>query len=257
MSNPLIANISMLFSDLPMEQRFLKAAEYGFSQVEIQFPYDWPADTLKNWAEEAGVSVYLINISAGDLLAGGKSFSCHPEYATEFREACTQALHYGKALGVSKINVLASNLLPDDDRDLCLSTYIDNIRYAAELMMHDGIQVTFEAINQRDMPNYLMCSFEDMKAVYDSVMHPNALMQYDLYHMAAMNEPIKEQILEWGSLIGHIQFADFPGRGAPATGSLPLVDFFRCIGESAYAGCVSAEYRLSGDECIDYGWLRQ
>lgn len=256
MSNPLIANISLLFSDLPMQERFKKAADYGFSQVEIQFPYEWAAEDLKRWADDAGIGVYLINVPAGDLLSEGKSFSCHRELQQRFIAACSDAIEFGRVLGVSRINVLASNIDQDDDRDDAVATYVENIRYAAEIMLHEGIQVTFEAINNLDMPNYLINSFADMKAVYDAVAHPNAFMQYDIYHMAMMDEPVTEQIEVFSSAIGHIQFADKPGRGAPNTGELPLGEIFQKIGAGDYSGAVAAEYRVSGDDEKDYGWLR-
>lgn len=256
MSNPLIANISLLFSDHPMQERFQKAADVGFSQVEIQFPYEWAAEDLKGWADAAGVSVYLINVPAGELLSGGKSFSCHRERQPSFISACSKAVEYGKVLGVSRINVLASNLDHDDKPDEAVATYVENIRYAAEVMLHEGIQVTFEAINNLDMPNYLINSFADMKAVYDAVAHPNAFMQYDIYHMAMMNEPVVEQIEGFSSSIGHIQFADKPGRGAPNTGELPLGEIFQRIDACDYSGAVAAEYRVSGNDEMDYGWLK-
>lgn len=256
MNNPLIANISLLFSDLPMEKRFQRAADYGFTQVEIQFPYQWAADELKHWADKAGVGIYLVNVPAGDLLAGGKSFSCHAEHRDDFIAACSQAVRYGKALGVSCINILASNLDHKGDREACIANYVENIRYAAEMMLPEGIQVTFEAINNKDMPDYLVSNFAEMKAVYDAVAHPNAFMQYDIYHMATMGEPIEEQIASFAPAIGHIQFADVPGRGAPNTGELPLGEIFKAIAASDYRGAVAAEYRITGDEDSDYGWLR-
>lgn len=255
MNNPLIANISMLFSDLPMSQRFAKAAEYGFEMVEIQFPYEWPAADLKQWADDAGVSVYLINVPAGDLLKGGRSFSCHPAYQQQFASACKQALEYGQVLGVRWINVLASNISPEDDVEVCWQTYVDNIRYAAELMVYEGIQVSFEAINDKDMPAYLMNSFMEMNSVWERVGHPNAYMQFDIYHMAMMDEDIEERLSEFPERIGHIQFADVPGRGAPNTGSLPLGHYFQQIAQSRYSGAVAAEYKIQQDEKLDYGWL--
>ena len=256
MSNPLIANISLLFADSPMQERFQRAADLGFRLVEIQFPYEWPAADLKAWADAAGVSVYLINVPAGDLLTGGHSYSCHSQYHNEFLAACKQALEYGRELGVSYINVLASNIDETDDREACLSVYVESIRYAAELMVHEGIQVTFEAINNIDMPRYLVNSFDEMKAVYDAVAHPNAFMQYDIYHMAMMDEPVQAQLETHAPAIGHIQFADAPGRGAPNTGRLPLADIFQQLEAGEYSGGVAAEYRISGDDEKDYGWLR-
>lgn len=255
MDNQLIANLSMLFVDRPMLARFEAAAEYGFSGVEIQFPYEWPAEELRKAADDAGVQIHLINVAAGDLLQGGKGLSCHFDLQGQFREACAVALDYGKTLGVEKINVLAGNVSNEVDRQESLSCYIENIQYAAELFMAEGIQVCFEAINNLDMPHYLYSSFNEMLDVYNKVNHPNAGMQYDIYHMARMNEDIYTQLNQFADKIAHIQFADCPGRGAPNSGDLPLGEYFQIIAASAYNGVVAAEYKTVGDDEQDYAWL--
>ncbi len=255
MDNQLIANLSMLYTDRPMLERFSAAAEYGFSGVEIQFPYEWCAQELKGAADNAGVRVHLINVPAGDLLQGGKGLSCYDEQQDEFRKACALALEYGKTLSVEKINVLAGNVYDDSHREACLSCYIDNLRYAAELFLSEGIMLSFEAVNNLDMPGYLYSRFDEMLDIYHKVAHPNAGMQYDIYHMARMGEKIAQQIRYHGDKIAHIQFADCPGRGAPGSGDLPLGEYFQLIAASDYTGVVSAEYKTKGNEQSDYGWL--
>lgn len=40
------ANLSLLYSEHPFPERIAAAARDGFSGVECQFPYDWPAAEL-------------------------------------------------------------------------------------------------------------------------------------------------------------------------------------------------------------------
>jgi hydroxypyruvate isomerase len=42
------ANLSLLFTELPLIDRFKAAKEHGFDAVEIQFPYEMDALKLKN-----------------------------------------------------------------------------------------------------------------------------------------------------------------------------------------------------------------
>ncbi len=65
------ANLSMLFTELPLRQRVQAAAAAGFDGVEIQFPYELPAISLKDALERAGLPLVLINVPAGDLMTGG------------------------------------------------------------------------------------------------------------------------------------------------------------------------------------------
>ena len=41
------ANLSMLFTEAPLLERFERAARAGFAAVELQFPYDTPAEPLQ------------------------------------------------------------------------------------------------------------------------------------------------------------------------------------------------------------------
>ena len=42
------ANLSMLFTEVPLLERFERAARAGFSTVELQFPYEAPAAVIRD-----------------------------------------------------------------------------------------------------------------------------------------------------------------------------------------------------------------
>jgi len=69
-------------------------------------------------------------------------------------------------------------------------------------------------------------------------------MQFDVYHMARMEDgDVSAIISRLGDQIGHIQFADVPGRGEPGTGELDFKSIFYAIEYSSYKGWVGAEYK--------------
>ena len=49
-----------------------------------------------------------------------------------------------------------------------------------------------------------------------------------------------------GERIGHVQFADCPGRGAPGSGSVAFEPLFDALREVSYDGWLAAEYRPEG-----------
>jgi hydroxypyruvate isomerase len=57
--------------------------------------------------------------------------------------------------------------------------------------------------------------------------------------------------------IGHIQFADVPGRHEPGTGEIDFTAVFAAIDSSGYDGWVGAEYAPLGRTIDSLGWLRQ
>ena len=56
-------------------------------------------------------------------------------------------------------------------------------------------------------------------------------------------------------MIGHVQVADFPGRGAPGTGSIDFDAFFAAMTRSGYDGCIGLEYVPNGSTAKSLAWL--
>ena len=111
-------------------------------------------------------------------------------------------------------------------------------------------------LRQLDMPGFLINTPEHLQALLERVDHPNCQAQLDLYHMARQGLDVAAGIALLGARIGHVQFADCLGRGAPGTGSIafgPLLDALRSVG---YTGWLAAEYRPdSPGTSTGLGWL--
>lgn len=255
---PLIsANISMLFAERPMAERFAAAAAAGFAGVEIQFPYDKPADVLARAAARAGMPVALFNVPSGDMRAGGPGLACVPGREAEFRAAVAAAARYARALNPANVNVLAGRPPPGVPRDACLGVLASNLRIAAEALLPLGVGVTVEALNSADMPGFLLTTSAAALEAIDRAGHPGITLQYDVYHMHRMEGAVAGTIARLAPRIGHMQFADVPGRGAPGTGTLDFAAIFAAIDRSGYRGWVGAEYRPGGRTEDTLGWLAE
>lgn len=237
------ANLSLLFTELPLLERFAAARRAGFQAVEIQFPYELSIEAISAELDRHELELVLINVPAGDLMQGGNGLAGVPGQEQSFRRAVLQALPYAQQLGVSCVNVLAGRQTADADLVQCLHTLVANARYAAEAFHSIGVITTLEAINTFDMPGFLISNIAQMQEILEAADHPTLKMQFDCYHLARMGEDIVSSLLENVSQIGHIQFADAPERGAPGTGKLPLQGIFEVIEMLPYAGWTGAEYR--------------
>lgn len=250
------ANLSMLFSELPLAERIMAARVAGFEGVEIQFPYELPAIHLKELLERAGLPLALINLPAGDFMQGGPGLAAVPGRQEAFDAALQEALTYAAMARPACVNVLPGRLADGVSRDQALTTLVENLHKSAEAFALLGIQVVCEAINPLDMPGFLINTPEHLQDLLARVAHPNCLAQLDIYHMARQELDIAAGIQLLGSCIGHVQFADCPGRGAPGTGSVgfgPLIDALRAVG---YDGWLAAEYRPEDtDTTASLGWL--
>ena len=54
------ANLSLLFTEVELTNRFKAAKQKGFDAVEIQFPYNLSAETLKNTLEEEQLKLVFL-----------------------------------------------------------------------------------------------------------------------------------------------------------------------------------------------------
>lgn len=249
------ANLSLLFTELPILERFGAAKKCGFEWVEIQFPYGSPAEDLKAAIEQAGVKLALFNVPADDLLAGGEGLAAVPEKRETYLDAVDIAIEYAKILNPLSINILAGRCLRAHRYGDYLQTFIGNLGYTAQKLSGLGIRAVFEAVNTKDMPGFIINKGQQMLDVVNQLNHPNLFMQYDIYHMHTMGENPIEFIPKHHDKIGHIQFADSPGRGQPGSGEIEFPLLFNRIDDSGYDGLLGAEYIPVGATQDSLEWL--
>lgn len=251
----LAANLSLLFNELPLLERVRAAAVAGFAGVEIQFPYEVPAIALKETLERAGLPLVLINLPAGDLMTGGPGLAGVPARQTEFDVALQEALSYAAMVRPHWVNVLPGRLAEGVERDQALTCLTANLRRAAEAFAVLGIGVLCEAINPLDMPGFLISTPEQLDELLCAVDHPNLHAQFDLYHMARQGLDIPTGIALLAGRIGHVQFADCPGRHEPGTGTLDFAAAIAALRAAGYDRWLAAEYRPQASTEAGLAWL--
>ncbi|MES2821678.1 MAG: TIM barrel protein [Pseudomonadota bacterium] len=251
-------NLSLLFSDKPLIERVVAAAATGFDGVEIQFPYEVPAIRLKEALEAAGLPLVLINLPAGDLLQGGPGLAAVPARQADFDAALQEALTYAAMVRPACVNVLAGRLAEGLSHEQALDCLIGNLRRSAQAFAPLGIRVLCEAINPLDMPGFLINTPQQLDALLRAVDHPNLAAQLDLYHMARQGLDSAAAMAVLIGRIGHVQFADCPGRGAPGSGHLDFPALLQALSASGYSGWLGAEYQPgAAGTAASLGWLSE
>ncbi len=250
------ANLSVLFNEVPLLDRFEAAKKYGFEAVEIQFPYAEPACRIAEMLQRHQLQLVLFNIAADDLLQGGEGLASVPEKRRQFRNALAQAAEYAELLKPQAINVLPGRVLDKQRTREYLDTFGENLRLAIDCFAPLGVTTVFEAINTDDMPGFLIHNGRQMLDILKQVNHPSLAMQYDIYHMAKMGENISDFLSRHAAEIAHIQFADCPGRGQPGTGRLDFSAIFKQLQDSIYDGWVGAEYNPVGTTQQSLNWFK-
>jgi hydroxypyruvate isomerase len=251
----LAANLSLLFAELPLPERIAAAASAGFEGVEFQFPYELAAEVLADELARSGQPLVLINLPAGDLMSGGAGLAAVPARREAFRQALAQALDYARVVRPLAVNVLPGRLAEGVDREAALATLVVNLRLACDAFAPLGVLVMSEAINPLDMPGFLINTPAHLLCLLETVDRPNFAAQLDLYHMARQGIDPVTAIETLAGRIGHVQFADCPGRGEPGSGTLDFSAARAALGRCGYLGWLGAEYRPTGETSASLGWL--
>lgn len=245
----------MLFTELPFLERFAAARKAGFEAVEFMFPYEYPAEVLKEALDAAGLKLTLFNLPAGNWGAGERGIAAHPDRRNEFREGVEKALRYAKVLNTSRINCLVGKQVAGHTEDEQRSVLVENLRYAAERLHEHRIKLLVEPINHFDIPGFLLNRTQDALNIFTEVDHPNLFIQYDIYHAQREEGELAQTLKSHMNKIENIQVADNPGRHQPGTGEISYRFLLWTIDALGYDGYVSMEYIPSPNTEASLAWL--
>nr|XP_021383638.1 putative hydroxypyruvate isomerase isoform X1 [Lonchura striata domestica] len=148
------ANLSWLFPELPaLPARLEAAAAAGFGAVEAAWPAGCPARELRAAAERARVQIALLNAPPGDPEAGELGLAAVPGRQAAFRQGLEAAVRYARAVGCPRIHVMAGRVPLGTDRAVVAgemeTTFIENLRYTADLLSQEDMIGLLEPINNR------------------------------------------------------------------------------------------------------------
>ncbi|WP_027061359.1 hydroxypyruvate isomerase [Mesorhizobium loti] len=251
------ANLSMLFADVPLLARFDRARAAGFDAVELQFPYEVAADAIRQRLSDTGLTLVLHNLPAGDWAAGDRGIACNPARQQEFRDGVAKAIDYAKALEVPQLNCLSGLSGDDVDEHTARRTFIENLHFAAGECRNSNLGLLIEPVNSRDVPGFWLDTVSKAFPILDEVGADNLKLQFDIYHAQRSGGEIAATIAESLDRIGHIQFADNPGRNEPGTGELNFDFLFALIDRIGYSGWIGAEYRPAASTEAGLAWLEK
>jgi hydroxypyruvate isomerase len=253
------ANLSFLYTELPFLDRFPAAARDGFRAVEFAYAYEFPAKEIAAQLKACGLMQVLINAPPGDLAAGDRGLAAQPGREHEFAASVVTALAYAQTLACPRVHVMAG-LLPDgwdaERRARQRSTFVRNLRFAAREAAEQGVALTIEPINRRDIPGYFLTTQTEAHAIREEVGAANLGVQMDLYHAQIVEGDLSEKIRRWLPHIGHIQIAGVPGRHEPDTGEINYRHLFTLLDELGYEGWVGCEYRPRAGTSDGLAWLK-
>lgn len=247
------ANLTLMFTEAPFLERFARAAAAGFEAVEYLFPYDHPPEAIAEALAANRLTQALFNLPPGDWAAGERGLACDPARFAEVAAGVERAMPWVRATGVRRLHLMAG--LGDRSDPARLAAYRRAVAHVADRLAADGLDVTIEPINRRDMPGYFLDDFDFAADLIADLGRPNLRLQFDVYHRQILAGDVIRALRRFLPIIGHVQIASVPERAEPTTGELADAHLFAELDHLGYAGFVGCEYRPSGPTEDGLGWF--
>lgn len=245
------ANLGFLWANLALPDAIRAAKSAGFDAVECHWPYDVPAATVKHTLTETGLAMLGLNTRRGDVANGDNGLSALPDRVAEARAAIDEAVVYAAAIGAGCIHVMAGFAAGSAARD----TFVANLTYACAAAEPHDITILIEPLNRYDAPGYFLTTTDQARAIISDVDASNLALMFDCYHVQLTEGDLTHRLADLLPIIGHIQFASVPDRGAPDQGEVNYPHIFKVIAGLNYTAPLGAEYKPVGPTDGTLGWL--
>jgi hydroxypyruvate isomerase len=245
------ANLGFLWRELALPDAIRAAKAAGFDAVECHWPYATPAAEVSRALAETGLPMLGLNTVRGDPAAKEFGLSALPGREDEARAAIDQAVAYGAEIGARNVHVMAGVAQGPEAE----AVFLNALEYACACAAPQGMTILIEPLNPYDAPGYFLGTTGHAQRMIEAVNRPNLRLMFDCYHVQRTEGDVVRRLRDLLPLIGHIQFASTPDRGAPDHGTLDYTAVFQRIEALGWAHPLGAEYLVSGDTEATLHWL--
>lgn len=248
------ANLGLLWTEFSQIDAIYKAKESGFDAVEFQYPYQYEAKEIKKALDEVQLPVMGINTVKGNVEKGDNGLLAVPSRVSEAKEAILQAFEYAKIIKAKNIHAMAG---VTDLSTKSLVTFIDNLKFAKELIDNSGINLVIEPLNLRDNPGYFLTKVEQAKEICELVGASTLKIMFDFYHVQINQGNVLQRFKDHLSYVGHVQIASVQGRAEPDKGELDFSYIIPEISNIGYKDIIGAEFKPKTTTDAGLGWMKQ
>ncbi len=247
-------NISWLLPGLPFSERPRALAEAGFEALEFGFPSHADIPALEAARREWGLDIVLFNQDVPAWDEQNRGYLVDRRRRDEFARTLDEALEIAGRLSAHKIMLPAGVEVPGLGRAAQRECMLSRLVEAAPLAESAEVLLTIEVLNPSDNPGYFLTSSSEAIEIVRQVDHPNIRFQFDSYHMRRLERNLVETLTANAKWIGHIQFADEPGRHEPGSGTIDFRALLDAARQAGYQGYIGLEYipRTGGVEALSW-----
>lgn len=237
----LSASIPALYAGLPFATACAAAAADGFTSVEL-----WEVPARADWAgilhalASHDMSVTSVNSDAGAPPAFG--VAADPTASAAWRAAFVGTLEFARTSGAGAVNVLSGARVAGKTREAQLACLRGNIEWALGLLSAADPMLLIEPLNSADRRSPVLRCVDDALEIAQQVGSDRLRLLFDAYHLYQEEPGLLPAFDRALPHLGHIQIADFPGRGEPGSGELPWRSFLDHVARSPYTARIGCEF---------------
>lgn len=245
------ANLGFLWADLPLPDAIRAAHAAGFDAVECHWPQAGGADPapIRAALDDTGLEMLGLNTLRGN--PGENGLSALPGREAEARAEIDRALDFAADLGCNAVHVMAGFAEGPEAE----AAFRANLDHACRAAAAQGATVLIEPLNHHDAPGYFLSHADQAAAIIEASGHDNLRLMFDCYHLQIMDGDISRRLRALLPVIGHVQIAAVPDRGAPDHGELDYRHVCALLDELGWDRPVGAEYRPVGPTGDSLGWM--
>ena len=209
------ANLTMLWPELDVYDRFRAAAEAGFRRVEILFVHALDAGRVERALRENGLELVLFDPAPGDWNKGERGLLSVPGREEEFLATVRDAVSSAQRFGTKLLNALAGIPPAGVPRAGAERTAVANLRAAVPLVEKIGATILVEAINPVDMPRYFADTVERAAALVEAADSPSVRLQLDQYHVGMVGADARAALRRYAPLVATFRSPTYRAGTSP------------------------------------------
>lgn len=236
--------IEAMYTELPFLDRFKAAKDDGFDYAEFWQWRDKDIDALKAAADAAGIGISVFSGDADFSLVNPAEKNDYLSFLEKSADVAVKLGAKGLMLHSNSLDSEGTVLNSFDDLSDTVKTcaMFDMLCECAKIGQKTGVCMYLEPLNITvDHPGYYLSSSQVAAEMIQLIGSDKLKILYDVYHMQINEGSLCASIAKYADQIGHIHFADFPGRHEPGTGEINYKTVLECIGKTNYKGMIGYE----------------
>ena len=202
------ANLDYLWTDAPVSQAIVGAAQAGFDAVELGVLAAQDIDAVIAAQEATGMEILSLSVSRGNIARDDCGLAAVPGREGAASLAIDQAIAQAVTLGVPLVEVTAGRAQGPAAYD----TLLGNLDYACSQAALHGLKVAMGPQNSRDVVGGFLSSLGLCRQVMADLNHDALRLVFDCYDVARSDGDLSGHLTDCLDNIGVLRFAGVPAR---------------------------------------------